>query len=207
MERDGKMLNGITLCIKEYEIGWTDPDLGPPTPDHEYEARFDVISEDSRKQRKCIHHNHLDNYFNCYVLDLTRHTNPPILESLFVAEGKYAGFSLQDILNKNDDEACAKAGSPLNVLDDKLNRTEVTTETTAATTETTSIATVTTTSTETTATNASLYEIYNRLRAKYAILKKELELITLIEAQIKAIKELKDEIAHKRKIIENPECQ
>jgi len=180
MERDRKVLNGITLrIIEEEEIDWADGDLdlGLPACYDVCYARFDVTADDSHKLCKSIchqdlDHEGLDDYFNCYVLNKTQSWNRNILETLFIAEGTYAGSSLQDILNMSD-KICAKAGSPLNVLDDKLNRTEVAAAA-AATTE---------------------------------ILKKELELITLIEAQIKAIQELKDIIAHKRKIIEKLECQ
>jgi hypothetical protein len=188
MKRDGKMLNGIILRKMEY--------LRNPVFEKNSIVKpiFDVTAEDSRKSRKGIVHQHLDNYFNCYALDLTRYRNPPILESLFVAKGVSAHYSLQDILNKNDN-ACAIAGSiprpNTNVLDNKLNCTEVTTATTATTSETLTTA----------------IEVLNRLRAKHEALRKELELIALIEAQLKANQTLKEEIAEKRKILETPECK
>ena len=108
MKRDGKQLNGITLRQESSpnysesfwkQMGWT----------RCFWPVFDITNEDSRKSRESIVHQHLDNYFNCYVLDLTRRENPPILESLFVAEGTSAGVCLADLV-KLGAAACAAAG-------------------------------------------------------------------------------------------------
>ena len=58
-----------------------------------------------------------------------------------------------------------------------------------------------------TATAVSLEEVLDRLRAKHTVLVAEYRLLSNIEAQLALNQQLKDEIAHKRKVLENPECQ
>jgi hypothetical protein len=49
--------------------------------------------------------------------------------------------------------------------------------------------------------------VLNRLRAKHIVLAEEHRTLLSIEAQLLLNQQLKDEIAHKRKILEHPECQ
>ena len=53
----------------------------------------------------------------------------------------------------------------------------------------------------------SLEEVLDRLRAKHTLLSEEHRTLILIETQLALNQTLKDEIAHKRKVLENPECQ
>ena len=192
MKRDGNMLNGITLRKIECLKSVCEPGTSTANPVFVrkivVEPRFDVTAEDSDKQRNSIHHQHLDNYFNCYALYLTRYRNAPLLESLFVAQGKYAHYSLQDILNKTNEWFASDAGSPLNVFDTKLNTTSTTTA-------------------EEKATAVSPEEVLERLRAKHTVLLAEYRLLSNIEAQLQINQNLTNGIARKRKILENPECQ
>jgi len=111
MERDGKRLNGITLR-KESDPNYREAFWKQMGWKQHFWPVFDITTTDTYKSRKSIVYHHLDNYFNCYLLDRTRHKNPPILESLFVAEGTSAGMSLQALLDLGD-RACALAGSPV----------------------------------------------------------------------------------------------
>jgi hypothetical protein len=58
-----------------------------------------------------------------------------------------------------------------------------------------------------TATAVSLEEVLERLRAKHTVLVAEYRLISNIEAQFQINQNLTNEIARKRKVLENPECQ
>ena len=60
---------------------------------------------------------------------------------------------------------------------------------------------------EETATAVSPKEVLDRLRLKYTVLAEEHRTLLLIEAQLQVNEQLKDEIAVKRKVLENPECQ
>ena len=49
--------------------------------------------------------------------------------------------------------------------------------------------------------------VLNRLRAKYTVLAEEHQTLIMIEAQLLLNQQLRDEIAHKRKVLKDPECQ
>jgi hypothetical protein len=58
-----------------------------------------------------------------------------------------------------------------------------------------------------TATAVSLEEVLERLRAKQTVLVAEYRLLSNIESLLQTNQNLKNEIARKRKILEDPECQ
>ena len=58
-----------------------------------------------------------------------------------------------------------------------------------------------------TAVAVSLEEVLERLRAKHTVIVAEYRLLSNIEAQLQINQNLTSEIARKRKILENPECQ
>ena len=99
MERNGKRLDGITITgdmPKEFkadfwlQMGW------PLT----IWPEFVIASSDASLARKGIQsHHHLDNYFNKYVLGSRPTEIDSILKCLFVADGRYKGYSLHYILH------------------------------------------------------------------------------------------------------------
>lgn len=99
MERNGKRLDGITITSdmpKEFkadfwlQMGW------PLT----IWPEFVIASSDASLARKGIQsHHHLDNYFNKYVLGSRPTEIDSILKCLFVADGRYKGYSLHYILH------------------------------------------------------------------------------------------------------------
>jgi len=112
MQRDGKKLTGITLrkeSSRNYDpafwkqMGWT----------RCFWPVFDVASDalPVSQVRKSIVYQHLDNFFNRRLLGHACHPDPNILKSLFIAEGRSEGMSLQAILD--DGWGCAKADSPV----------------------------------------------------------------------------------------------
>ena len=99
MERNGKRLDGISITSdmpKEFkadfwlQMGW------PLT----IWPEFVIASSDASLARKGIQsHHHLDNYFNKYVLGSRPTEIDPILKCLFVADGRYKGYSIHYILH------------------------------------------------------------------------------------------------------------
>jgi hypothetical protein len=139
MERDGHRLNGITLR-KESDPNYREAFWKQMKWTQHFWPVFDITTTDTYKSRKSIVYHHLDNYFNCYVLDLTRHKNPPILESLFVAEGTSADISLQALLDQGD-RACALAGSPVSEPVSTSNSSSSTSNSSASNSSTSATAT------------------------------------------------------------------
>ena len=101
MERNGKRLDGIRITSdipKEFkadfwlQMGWA-LTIWP---------EFVIRSEDASLIRIHVRsYYHLNNYFNKYVLGSRPSEIPPILECLFVAEGRYKGTSLHSILHSS----------------------------------------------------------------------------------------------------------
>jgi len=132
---------------------------------------------------------------------------------IFVERGRYANKSLAQIIFGG--MVPGLAGKRMDVPDTYEatwpaipTATETATATaTAAVPEETAEETTTAVSLEETAVAVSLEEVLERLRAKHTVLAEEHRTLILIEAQLEVNQTLKDEIAHKRKILENPECQ
>jgi hypothetical protein len=133
---------------------------------------------------------------------------------IFVERGHNANLSLADILNMEG----VKYTAPFHI-EFSIERTGKLDETgayhlacwpaipTEAVATATAEETATAVSPEETATAVSPEEVLDRLRLKYTVLAEEHRTLLLIEAQLKVNEQLKDEIAVKRKILENPECQ
>jgi len=121
---------------------------------------------------------------------------------IFVERGRYANKSLAQII----------FGGMVPGLAGKIMDVPDTYEATwpavpTATATATSVATTATTTEETTPVIATPEEVLERLRAKHIVLAEEHQTLILIETQLELNERLKDEIAHKRKVLEHPECQ
>jgi hypothetical protein len=118
---------------------------------------------------------------------------------IFVENGRYANKSLAQIIIYG--MVPGIAGKRMDVPDTY----EATWPAIPTATETAAVAVATIP--KETATAVSLEEVLDRLRAKHTVLVAEYRLLSNIEAQLALNQQLKDEIAHKRKVLENPECQ
>jgi hypothetical protein len=121
---------------------------------------------------------------------------------IFIECGRYANMSLAQILTGTMSPELAGRLVNCPPVSDKPTWPTIPIPSSAVATPVIVTATATAT-----ATAVSLEEVLERLRAKQTVLVAEYRLLSNIESLLQTNQNLKNEIARKRKVLENPECQ